>query len=125
MVSAGWRTITGCGSLMTAGGRWGLWGPTRGGATTGAWWPGGTRGSRRLVGLRGVSTLGSFVDRVAPGRRPQFVEAHIVKALKLIGAEGPGREHLAGRLGLGEGVVRTLLGRLMAGGFVSPRGSGR
>ncbi|OGD54287.1 hypothetical protein A3K81_01560 [Candidatus Bathyarchaeota archaeon RBG_13_60_20] len=52
------------------------------------------------------------------------MEAHIVKALKLIGAEGPGRKHLAARLELGEGVVRTLLGRLMAAGLVSTSRSG-
>ena len=74
--------------------------------------------------MRGVKALGSLVDRVAPGRRPQFVEAHVVKALKVIGAEGLGRKQLATRLELGEGVVRTLLGRLRGAGFVSTSRSG-
>jgi hypothetical protein len=48
----------------------------------------------------------------------------MVKALKIIREEGPGRKHLASRLGLGEGVVRTLLGRLMDAGLVVTDRSG-
>jgi hypothetical protein len=76
------------------------------------------------VSLKEVSVLGSLVDRVAPGRRPQYTEAHLVKVLKVIGAEGPGRKQLAARLGLGEGVVRTLLGRLTGAGLISTSRSG-
>lgn len=74
--------------------------------------------------MRDVTVLASLVDRVAPGRLPQFAEAHVVKALKIIGAEGPGRKQLAVRLGLGEGVVRTLLGRLMGAGLITTSRSG-
>ena len=76
------------------------------------------------VSLKEIRALGSLTDRMAPGRQPQFTEAHMVKALKVIGAEGPGRKQLAARLELGEGVVRTLLGRLMGAGFVSTSRSG-
>jgi len=74
--------------------------------------------------LEEIRALGSLTDRTAPGRQPQFTEAHIVKALKTIGGQGPGRKQLAGSLRLGEGVVRTLLRRLTDAGYVSSSRSG-
>jgi len=48
--------------------------------------------------------------KLAPGRAPYFVEAHLVKALLTIDAEGPvGRVKLSKTLGLGEGATRTLI----------------
>jgi len=76
------------------------------------------------VSLKEIRALGSLTDRTAPGRQPQFTEAHIVKALKTIGGQGPGRKQLAGSLELGEGVVRTLLKRLTDAGYVSSSRSG-
>lgn len=76
------------------------------------------------MSLKEIRALGSLTDRTAPGRQPQFTEAHIVKALKTIGGQGPGRKQLAGFLQLGEGVVRTLLRRLTDAGYVSSSRSG-
>jgi len=51
--------------------------------------------------------------KIAPGRAPLFIEAHLVKALATIGAEGSiGRLKLAKVLGLGEGTTRTLIKHL-------------
>jgi len=68
----------------------------------------------------------------APGPRPTFREAHMVRALLLLGEVGQiGRGLLAQKLGLGEGGARTLLKRLMAlrlitvgreGATLTPRG---
>jgi predicted transcriptional regulator len=76
------------------------------------------------VSLNEIRALGSLTDRTAPGRQPQFTEAHIVVALKAIGSQGPGRKQLAESLQLGEGVVRTLLRRLTEAGYVSSSRSG-
>lgn len=57
--------------------------------------------------------------KLAPGRAPYFVEAHLVKALTIIDAEGPiGRVKLSKTLGLGEGAVRTLIKHLENEGLV-------
>jgi predicted transcriptional regulator len=76
------------------------------------------------MSLKEIRALASLTDRMAPGKRPQFTEAHMVVALKTIGGQGPGRKQLAESLGLGEGVVRTLLRRLTDAGYVSSSRSG-
>ena len=51
--------------------------------------------------------------KLAPGRAPFFIEAHLVKALMMIDSEGPvGRVKLSKTLGLGEGTIRTLIKHL-------------
>ena len=51
--------------------------------------------------------------KLAPGRAPYFIEAHLVKALMIIDDEGPvGRVKLSKTLGLGEGTARTLIKHL-------------
>lgn len=51
--------------------------------------------------------------KLAPGRAPYFVEAHLVKALMIIDDKGPvGRVKLSKTLGLGEGTIRTLIKHL-------------
>ena len=50
--------------------------------------------------------------RLAPGRSPSFMEAHVLKALELVSEQSIGRATLGGRLGLGEGTVRTMIKRL-------------
>ncbi|MFQ6064861.1 MAG: DUF4443 domain-containing protein [Candidatus Bathyarchaeia archaeon] len=51
--------------------------------------------------------------KLAPGRTPTFTEAHVVKAIEILGTEGPmGRIRLSTILGLGEGETRTLVRHL-------------
>ena len=51
--------------------------------------------------------------KLAPGRAPYFIEAHLVKALVTIDDEGTvGRGKLSKTLGLGEGTIRTLIRHL-------------
>jgi hypothetical protein len=56
--------------------------------------------------------LRRIVEKSAPGRTPSFGEAHVVKALELASGEGIGRAALGARLGVGEGVARTLIRHL-------------
>ena len=56
--------------------------------------------------------------KIAPGPAPSFNEAHVVKALELIGDYGSiGRIRLSKELGLGEGTTRTLLKHLKTEGI--------
>jgi predicted transcriptional regulator len=57
--------------------------------------------------------------KVAPGREPSFTEAHVIKALEIIGGEeAVGRIKLSKELGLGEGVTRTLVKHLKNEGMI-------
>ena len=52
-------------------------------------------------------------EKAAPGRPPAYSEAHVLIALRLIGAgKGIGRQQISRELRLGEGTVRTLVNRL-------------
>jgi hypothetical protein len=52
-------------------------------------------------------------SKVALGREPSFTEAHVIKALEIIGSgESAGRIRLSKELGLGEGATRTLVKHL-------------
>lgn len=63
--------------------------------------------------------------KLAPGRAPFFIEAHIVKALMTIDIEGPvGRIKLSKKLGLGEGTIRTLIKHLETEGLVETSKAG-
>jgi len=49
-------------------------------------------------------------SKIAPGRTPFFTEAHVIKALEEVEAQGQvGRIKLSKELGLGEGTTRTLI----------------
>ena len=79
----------------------------------------------------GSSTLSllEIIDRVtrkiAPGPSPSFNEAHVVKALELIGDhKNVGRIRLSKELGLGEGTTRTLLKHLKNEGIIQSSRSG-
>lgn len=64
-------------------------------------------------------------SKIAPGRAPQFIEAHLVKSLMLLGSEGPlGRVKLSKTLGLGEGTVRTLTRHLEKEGLIKSSKAG-
>ncbi|MCW4033981.1 MAG: DUF4443 domain-containing protein [Candidatus Bathyarchaeota archaeon] len=63
--------------------------------------------------------------KIAPGPAPSFNEAHVVKALELIGShETIGRIKLSKELGLGEGTTRTLLKHLKNEGITTSSRSG-
>jgi predicted transcriptional regulator len=74
-------------------------------------------------------TLLEVIERVtrkiAPGPAPSFNEAHVVKALELIGKYRiVGRIRLSKELGLGEGTTRTLLKHLKNEGITQSSRSG-
>ena len=74
-------------------------------------------------------TLLEVIERVtrkiAPGPAPSFNEAHVVKALEIIGKYGVvGRIRLSKELGLGEGTTRTLLKHLKNEGITQSSRSG-
>jgi hypothetical protein len=58
-------------------------------------------------------------EKAAPGRPPAYSEAHVLRALGLIGAgKGIGRQQLSKELRLGEGTVRTLVNRMRGRGLL-------
>jgi len=77
--------------------------------------------SRRNDGamINALATIDKVSRKIAPGRAPHFIEAHLVKALMTIGSESPvGRAKLARSLGLGEGSIRTLIKHLENEGLI-------
>ena len=79
-----------------------------------------------------VRLLNRLVSKTAPGRTPDFTPAHLLYALILIEGQRIGRKQLAEELRLGEGTIRTMLGRLLdeelvkvsrPGISLSPKGS--
>jgi len=73
-----------------------------------------------------LPTLKRIAENSAPGRAPSYMEAQVMKALELASESPIGRAALGERLGLGEGVVRTMVKHLRAEGLieVTPRGIG-
>lgn len=60
-----------------------------------------------------LTAIEKATSKLAPGRAPYYIEAHLVKALLLIDTEGAiGRVRLSKTIGLGEGTVRTLIKHL-------------
>jgi predicted transcriptional regulator len=59
-----------------------------------------------------VKLLGQLVSKTAPGRSPDFTQAHMLYVLILLKDQRIGRKQLAEELRLGEGTVRTMLNRL-------------
>ena len=57
-------------------------------------------------------------EKVSPGRSPSYSEAQVLRALELSSGNGIGRASLGARLGIGEGVVRTLTKHLVTEGLV-------
>ncbi len=62
--------------------------------------------------------LNRVAERSAPGRSPSYGETQVLRALELVSGEGIGRAALGLKLGIGEGVVRTLIKHLLAEGLV-------
>jgi len=69
--------------------------------------------------MKSLRILERVAAKLAPGRAPYFIEAHLVKALMTIDAEGPvGRVKLSKTLQLGEGTIRTLIKHLENEGLI-------
>ena len=68
--------------------------------------------------------LRRVAEKTAPGRAPSYGEAQILRALEITSEGDIGRAALGARIGVGEGVVRTLTKRLISEGLidVSTRG---
>ncbi|MBS7638266.1 hypothetical protein KEJ49_05210 [Candidatus Bathyarchaeota archaeon] len=67
----------------------------------------------------GFEALERVASKISAGRAPVYTAAHVLKALEILGSsEGVGRQGLARLMGLGEGVVRTLVRRLRGEGFL-------
>ena len=62
--------------------------------------------------------LRRVAERSAPGRSPSYGETQVLRALELVSSKGIGRAALGAKLGIGEGVVRTLIKHLLAEGLV-------
>jgi predicted transcriptional regulator len=69
-------------------------------------------------------TVESLVRDKAPGPAVAFSVSHLLLALELIALKPLGRNRLAEELGVGEGTVRTLIGRLRDAGLISISKSG-
>jgi predicted transcriptional regulator len=63
-------------------------------------------------------TLEKLVSEKAPGPSPSFSVFHVLLALELIQSKSIGRNKLAEELNVGEGVARTLIGRLKDAGLI-------
>lgn len=69
--------------------------------------------------MEAIQLLNKLTERTAPGRIPGFNPAYTLKTLHLI-RDGPiGRKQLSDILKLGEGVVRTIVKRLIDEDLVS------
>jgi len=78
-----------------------------------------------ISALRLLEVIERVTRKIAPGPAPSFNEAHVVKALEIIGKCGiVGRIRLSKELGLGEGTTRTLLKHLKNEGITRSSRSG-
>ena len=64
--------------------------------------------------MESLRVLKQVTEKLAPGRSPSFNEAHVLKAIEILGVEDIGRKQLAIRLNLGEGMTRNLISRLQS-----------
>jgi len=72
-----------------------------------------------------LDLIEKIAGKMAPGRVPSFIEAHVIKALEVIGSgEAVGRIRLSKMLGLGEGEARTLVKHLRNEGLIEVSRSG-
>ncbi len=72
-----------------------------------------------------LEIIENVTRKIAPGPTPSFNEAHVIKALELIGNyNNVGRIRLSKELGLGEGTTRTLLKHLKTEGLTQSSRSG-
>lgn len=72
-----------------------------------------------------VSTIENVMKKLAPGRLPSFLEAHVIMAIETLIDEGTiGRQRLAETLNLGGGVTRTLIKHLREDDLIEVSRSG-
>jgi predicted transcriptional regulator len=72
-----------------------------------------------------LRTVSKVAEKIAQGRSPSFVEAHVIKALEEIDRKGSiGRLKLSKDLDLGEGEARTLVKHLKNEGLIKISKSG-
>ena len=75
--------------------------------------------------MEALRVIEKVTSKIAPGRAPSFIEAHVIKALEAVGAgKGIGRKKLSEILGLGEGATRTLVRHLRNEGMIEVSRSG-
>jgi len=75
--------------------------------------------------LKALEVVGRVAAKIAPGRSPSFVGAHVVKALEDISDNGAmGRLNLSKNLCLGEGETRTLVKHFKNEGLIEISRSG-
>jgi predicted transcriptional regulator len=75
--------------------------------------------------MKALRVIEKVASKIAPGRAPSFIEAHVIKALEVIGAgKGVGRTRLSEMLGLGGGATRTLVRHLKNEGLIEVSKSG-
>jgi predicted transcriptional regulator len=76
-------------------------------------------------GVKLLEVIERVTRQIAPGPAPAFNEAHVIKALEIIGKyETVGRIRLSKEVGLGEGTTRTLLKHLKKEGVTQSSRSG-
>ena len=68
--------------------------------------------------------LEKVTSEKAPGPSPSFTILHLLLAMELIAEKEIGRNKLAESLGVGEGAIRTILGRLRDAGVVETSKTG-
>jgi len=75
--------------------------------------------------MEALRVIEKVASKIAPGRAPSFIGAHVIKALEAIGAgKGVGRKKLSEILRLGEGATRTLVRHLRNEGLIEVSRSG-
>ena len=75
--------------------------------------------------MEALTVIEKVASKIAPGRAPSFIEAHVIKALEAISAgKGVGRTKLSEILGLGGGATRTLVRHLRNEGLIEVSRSG-
>ncbi|MBD3172040.1 hypothetical protein GF326_06175 [Candidatus Bathyarchaeota archaeon] len=71
-----------------------------------------------------IKLLDEITSKTAPGRTPDFTRAHVLYALILLKDKRIGRKQLSDELRLGEGTIRTMLGRFQEHGLIKVNRSG-
>ena len=79
---------------------------------------------RGVANMKLLDVLNNVAEMEVVGRTPAFLSAHVLKALELVASGSIGRGQLARELRLGEGTVRTLVGRMKSLGLLETSRSG-
>jgi hypothetical protein len=75
--------------------------------------------------MRSIPSFLEAATTAGRGPRPSFTRAHLLLVFLIIGARGRvGRQALAHEAGLGEGATRTVLKKLLEGGYAEIDASG-